>query len=170
LLEEFRHLVIHDEETETTGSEQQVHEDETVHVLAVNLGPEVYGVPIDRVREITTLDAVTPTPLDDAGFLGLANIRGEIVPVFDLGGVLRRPIRTNGEAVDVVTLTSLGPMVLRGESIRGTIRVPAKELREPTGNLGMLAELVPAVATLPDCLLQVVELEKLAGVCLGRRG
>jgi len=29
---------------------------------------------------------------------------------------------------------------------------------------------VPAVATLPDCLLQVVELEKLASVCLGRRG
>lgn len=170
LLEEFRHLVVHDEQEEQAETEQRVAEEETVHVLAVNLGPEVYGVPIDRVREITTLDAVTPTPLDDAGFLGLANIRGEIVPVFDLGGVLRRPIRTNGEAVDVVTLTSLGPMVLRGESIRGTIRVPVDELREPTGNLGALAELVPAVATLPDCLLQVVELEKLASVCLGRRG
>lgn len=170
LLEEFRHLVVHDEESHPDGLEQQAAEDETVHVLAVNLGPEVYGVPIDRVREITTLDGVTPTPLEDAGFLGLANIRGEIVPVFDLGGVLRRPVRTNGEAVDVVTLTSLGPMVLRGESIRGTIRVPVSELREPTGNLGALAELVPSVATLPDCLLQVVELEKLASVCLGRRG
>jgi len=169
LLEQFRHLVVHDREEEAAAA-QQAAEEETVHVLAVNLGPEVYGVPIDRVREITTLDGVTPTPLDDAGFLGLANIRGEIVPVFDLGGVLRRPVRTNGEAVDVVTLTSLGPMVLRGESIRGTIRVPVGELREPTGNLGALAELVPAVATLPDCLLQVVELEKLASVCLGRRG
>jgi len=169
LLEEFRHLVVHDERHEE-ATEEQRSEDETVHVLAVNLGPEVYGVPIDRVREITTLDGITPTPLEDAGFLGLANIRGEIVPVFDLGGVLRRPVRTNGEAVDVVTLTSLGPMVLRGESIRGTIRVPVSELREPTGNLGALAELVPSVATLPDCLLQVVELEKLASVCLGRRG
>jgi len=170
LLEQFRHLVVHDTAEDERTEQQHAAEDETVQVLAVNLGPEVYGVPIDRVREITTLDGVTPTPLDDAGFLGLANIRGEIVPVFDLGGVLRRPVRTNGEAVDVVTLTSLGPMVLRGESIRGTIRVPVKELREPTGNLGPLAELVPSVATLPDCLLQVVELEKLAGVCLGRRG
>ncbi|MCX2728216.1 chemotaxis protein CheW [Thermomicrobium sp. 4228-Ro] len=169
LLEQFRHLVVHDTAEDERTEQQHAAEDETVHVLAVNLGPEVYGVPIDRVREITTLDGVTPTPLDDAGFLGLANIRGEIVPVFDLGGVLRRPIQTNGEAVDVVTLTSLGPMVLRGESIRGTIRVPVKELREPTGNLGPLAELVPSVATLPDCLLQVVELEKLASVCLGRR-
>jgi chemotaxis signal transduction protein len=170
LLEQFRHLVVHDAAGTEETEQQHAAEDETVHVLAVNLGPEVYGVPIDRVREITMLDGVTPTPLDDAGFLGLANIRGEIVPVFDLGGVLRRPIRTNGEAVDVVTLTSLGPMVLRGESIRGTIRVPVKEPREPTGNPGALAELVPSVATLPDCLLQVVELEKLASVCLGRRG
>jgi two-component system chemotaxis sensor kinase CheA len=169
LLEQFRHLVVHDQ-AETTADQQHAREEETVHVLAVNLGAEVYGVPIDRVREITTLDGVTPTPLDDAGFLGLANIRGEIVPVFDLGGVLHRPVRTNGEAVDVVTLTSLGPMVLRGESIRGTVRVPVSELREPTGNLGPLAEIVPSVATLPDCLLQVVELEKLASVCLGRRG
>ncbi len=169
LLEEFRHLVVHEEAAEQQGDKEQV-EEEKVHVLAVNLGPEVYGVPIDRVREITTLDGVTPTPLEDAGFLGLANIRGEIMPVFDLGGVLRRPIRTHGEAVDVITLTSLGPMVLRGESIRGTIRVPVNELREPTGNLGALAELVPWVATLPDCLLQVVELEKLASLCLGRRG
>lgn len=167
LLEQFRHLVVHDEQE--GANESQGTTEETIHVLAVNLGPEVYGVPIDRVREITTLDSVTPTPLTDTGFLGLANIRGEIVPVFDLGGVLRRPIRTNGEAVDVVTLTSLGPMVLRGESIRATIRIPTDELREPTGNLGPLAELVPAVATLPDCLLQVVELEKLASVCLGRR-
>jgi chemotaxis signal transduction protein len=112
---------------------------------------------------------VTPTPMDQAGFLGLANIRGEIVPVFDLGGVLRRPARADGRSVDVVTLTGLGPLVLRGESIRGTIRVPVSELREPSGNLGALAELVPAVATLPDCLLQLVELEKLASACLGRR-
>jgi two-component system chemotaxis sensor kinase CheA len=168
LLERFRKLVAADSRAEGIAPEV-VADEETAHVLAINLGPEVYGISIDRVREITTLDSVTPTPMDQAGFLGLANIRGEIVPVFDLGGVLRRPARADGRSVDVVTLTGLGPLVLRGESIRGTIRVPVSELREPSGNLGALAELVPAVATLPDCLLQLVELEKLASACLGRR-
>ncbi len=167
LLQHLGKLVSGDMQVE--GSAAGVAADEeTAHVLAINLGAEVFGISIDRVREITTLDSVTPTPVDQAGFLGLANIRGEIVPVFDLGGVLRRPALAGDRSVDVVTLTGLGPLVLRGESIRGTIRVPASELREPAGNLGALAELVPAVATLPDCLLQLVELEKLASACLSR--
>ncbi|WP_038037645.1 chemotaxis protein CheW [Thermorudis peleae] len=167
LLDAFRHLVVDETANDDAMS---VHDEEaSIHVLAVNLGNEVYGIPIESVREITALDAVTPVPLDSAGYIGLANIRGEIVPVFDLGGVLQRPARAEEQSVDVVTLTSLGPMVLRGESIRGTIRIPVSALREPNGNLGALADYIPAVAPLPDCLLQVLELEKLAGACLGRR-
>ena len=168
LLERLSKLVTAGSET-GKDEDSVTDEEETAHVLAIDLGPEVYGIAVDRVREITTLDSVTPTPVEQAGFLGLANIRGEIVPVFDLGGVLGRPARVTDRSVDVVTLTGLGPLVLRGDSIRGTVRIPVKELREPTGNLGLLAELVPAVATLPDCLLQLVELEHLAGACLGRR-
>ncbi|MBX6341650.1 MAG: chemotaxis protein CheW, partial [Thermomicrobiaceae bacterium] len=142
----------------------------TAHVLAVNLQREVFGVPVAQVREITTLDGLTPTPLTQAGYLGLANIRGEIIPVFDLGGVLGRADGAGqGRQVDVVVETGLGPVVLRSDGIRGTVKVPETDLRPPVGNLGALAELVPSVVTLSDCLLQVLDLERLAGHCLGRR-
>jgi chemotaxis signal transduction protein len=156
-------------EQHETDSDQGTAE-ETCHVLAVNLGSEAYGIPISQVREITTLDGLTTTPVSHTDFLGLANIRGEIIPVFDLGGILDRPARDERlRQVDVVIVTALGPMVLRSDSIRGTIKVPVGDLRTPTGNLGQLAEVVEAVVTLPDCLLQVLDIEPLAASCLARR-
>jgi len=158
------------ERAEPTHTGDGSHADATCHVLSVNLGDEAYGIPIAQVREITTLDGLTTTPVSHTDFLGLANIRGEIIPVFDLGGVLDRPERTDSvRQVDVVIVTALGPMVLRSDSIRGTIKVPMDEMRAPTGNLGELAEVVEAVVTLPDCLLQVLDIEPLAASCLARR-
>jgi two-component system chemotaxis sensor kinase CheA len=143
---------------------------ESCHVLAVNLGSEAFGIPISQVREITTLVDLTTTPLSRADYLGLANIRGEIIPTFDLGGILGRSQQSESvRQADVVIVTTLGPMVLRCDSIRGTIRIPESDLRAPTGNLGNLAKVVHAVVTLPDCLLQVLDIDPLAASCLARR-
>lgn len=157
--------------TEVGAVEEAHDQDEGMeHILSLNLGDEVYGIPIAQIVEITALDDLTPTPVDQSGYLGLANIRGEIVPVFDLGGALGTTRSNGGEdQVDVVVMTGLGPLVLRGDGIRGTVRVPTEELRVPSGNLGELAEYVPAVVTLSDCLLQLLDLERLANACLARR-
>jgi chemotaxis signal transduction protein len=172
MLSVVRRLIRHDvsaNPTRQSGDAEQ-HGQETRHVLAVNLGTEAYGIPISQVREITTLDDLTTTPVSHTDFLGLANIRGEIIPVFDLGGVLGRPPRPDAtRQVDVVIVTGQGPLVLRSDSIRGTIRIPASELRTPTGNLGNLTDVVDAVVTLPDCLLQVLDIDPLAASCLTRR-
>jgi chemotaxis signal transduction protein len=172
MLSAVRRLIRHEAGAEATqrddDGKQQAQD--TRHVLAVNLGSEVYGIPISLVREITTLDDLTTTPVSHTDFLGLANIRGEIIPVFDLGGVLGRPPRPDAaRQVDVVIVTGQGPMVLRSDSIRGTIRIPAADLRTPTGNLGNLTDVVDAVVTLPDCLLQVLDIDPLAASCLTRR-
>ncbi len=64
-------------------------------------------------------------------------------------------------------ITAFGPTVLRAEGILGTVRGEAGELRPPAGDPGPLGHLVAGVAPMPGYLLQILDLEGLAAVCLG---
>lgn len=52
--------------------------------LTFTLGGEDYGVEILRVQEIRGFTAVTPVPNSPAYVRGVMNLRGTVVPVFDL--------------------------------------------------------------------------------------
>ena len=53
-------------------------------VLTFSLGGEVYGVDILRVKEIRGWSPVTRIPQSSAAVLGVLNLRGVVVPIFDL--------------------------------------------------------------------------------------
>jgi purine-binding chemotaxis protein CheW len=53
-------------------------------VLTFSLGREIYGVDILRVKEIRGWSPVTRIPHAPDSMLGVLNLRGAVVPVFDL--------------------------------------------------------------------------------------
>lgn len=53
--------------------------------LSFHLGGEEYGVAILRVREIVRYGHLTPVPRTPEWIRGLANLRGNVLPVVDLG-------------------------------------------------------------------------------------
>ena len=54
-------------------------------VLTVQIGGEWYGVPLESVKEITEERHVQPVPRAPAPFRGLADVRGRMTTVIDLG-------------------------------------------------------------------------------------
>jgi purine-binding chemotaxis protein CheW len=54
-------------------------------VLTFLMSGDVFGVPIAPVREIIGLGEVTPVPLMPGFVCGVMNLRGNVVPVLDLG-------------------------------------------------------------------------------------
>lgn len=52
--------------------------------LTFKLGPEEYGLEIDKVLEIIGLQEITPVPKTPAYIRGVINLRGLIHPVIDL--------------------------------------------------------------------------------------
>ena len=58
-----------------------------VHVRLV-VGGEAYAFAVENVLEVTDLGAVAPLPGAGTEVLGVRNLRGEVVPVFDLASVL----------------------------------------------------------------------------------
>ena len=53
-------------------------------VLTFYLGAEEYALPLVQAREILGLVPITPLPNASRHVVGLINLRGEILPVFDL--------------------------------------------------------------------------------------
>ncbi|MEW6765467.1 MAG: chemotaxis protein CheW [Pseudomonadota bacterium] len=58
--------------------------------LAYRLGEETFVSPLEQVTEILPLPQLTRLPLAQPWVLGIANLRGELTPVFDLLGVCGR--------------------------------------------------------------------------------
>jgi purine-binding chemotaxis protein CheW len=54
----------------------------------VRLGREAYAIPVSHVSEVLELGDVTPLPGSGEHVLGLRNVRGQVLPVFDLAALL----------------------------------------------------------------------------------
>ena len=58
----------------------------TVHVR-LRVGPEEYALPVGNVVEVVELGELTTVPGAPPSVLGIRNLRGQILPVFDLAAL-----------------------------------------------------------------------------------
>ena len=56
--------------------------------VRVRVGAEEYALPVRHVPEVAELGDVTPVPGTPAQVLGIRNLRGEVLPVFDAAAAL----------------------------------------------------------------------------------
>lgn len=56
--------------------------------MRVRLGDESYAVAVENVVEVAELGALSPVPGAHRSVLGVRNLHGEVLPVFDLASVL----------------------------------------------------------------------------------
>ena len=75
-------------------------EQERVSYLGFYLGAEVYGLPLEQLREVARVSHLRRVPGAPAGVAGLVNLRGEILCALDVRAILGLPAQaTAGVAV-----------------------------------------------------------------------
>lgn len=121
-----------------------------VHVR-VRVGGETFAFPIEHVLEVAELGDITPVPGAGVAVLGVRNLHGQILPVFDLAHVLGTP------------QTGRRGLLLVAE--RGTTRT-GLAVDEVTDVSPIAAELEPADSDLlsdtgyeSGCLVGVIDVE-----------
>jgi len=68
--------------------------------VRLRLGDEEYALPVEWVSEVVDVGVLAPVPGAPASVLGIRNLRGRILPVFDLGALLG--VRSGNERTRVV--------------------------------------------------------------------
>jgi purine-binding chemotaxis protein CheW len=76
-----------------------------VDTLLFELDGQRYGLPAERVREILRMVAISPLPGAPEAVEGIVNVRGEIVPVYDVRKRFGLPARAIDPAEHLVVLT-----------------------------------------------------------------
>lgn len=66
-------------------------EDLRPRVLVVRVGDADYGIPVEQVREVARAQRVTRVPGAPALVRGIVNVRGVVVTVLELSGLLDAP-------------------------------------------------------------------------------
>jgi purine-binding chemotaxis protein CheW len=90
--------------------------------LGFPVGPDWYAVDFDWVREVVAHPTVTPIPTAPAVVLGLFNLRGDMVPVFDTGRILGVGA-VAAPAYVVVVDSAAGPAGLVAGGLPVTVRL-----------------------------------------------
>jgi len=80
--------------------------------LLVPVGADWYALDMASVREVVAFPLLTRVPTAPAALLGLFNLRGEIVPLFDTAALLDAGRMAGVASFAVVVLTDLGPAAL----------------------------------------------------------
>lgn len=106
--------------------------------LAFELSGELYAVSIAGVREILKVTFVTEVPRAQRNVIGLINVRGEMLPLYDLKVRLK--------------LAEVAPSVRAAGDVTRAARVLL--LRERAGDAGVLVDRVHGVVKLPRSRLE----------------
>jgi len=75
--------------------------------LCFSLGAEEYAIPLLSVKEVIALPDITPVPQTVPYFLGIMNLRGQVISVTDLR--LKLSIKPNQTSETAVIICDLAP-------------------------------------------------------------
>lgn len=133
---------------------------ETAQYVLFGLRGEDYGLPVEAVRSVMRYERPTPVPYSPEGIEGVLNLRGQILPVVDLGRQL------HGTALEPTPLTRiivaegrLGPMGLAVDKVYEVARIPVKEVKAPppTMSAAPMGDAVQGVAAIGDRLVVLLD-------------
>jgi purine-binding chemotaxis protein CheW len=133
-------------------------------LLLVDLGGATYGLDADHVREIVSLLPATRLPGAPAHVRGVANLRGQLITVCDLGQRLTgRPLQNPEGSTIVLNVgeRSLGVLVDDVHDVEHLAITPAGEatIADAAGlvrGLGRLGDEVVLVIDVPELVRQTL--------------
>ena len=116
---------------ELADTEAQPRPDPTAY-LGFFLGEELYGVPLDQLREVARMSHLRRVPGAPAGVAGLVNLRGEILCALDARTILASAPQSDLETPFVVALRGFAdPIGLVVDSLADIYSVYPDEIGVP---------------------------------------
>jgi purine-binding chemotaxis protein CheW len=121
-----------------------------MQALLLPLHADLYALELAAVREVVPDPEVTPVPGAPPAVLGVFNLRGEVVPLFDTAALLGLDSAPAADRVTVCgTPVGLAGLVSHSRPWRDELGPPAGPAAAP-GAVGRFALGASAVATLLD--------------------
>jgi purine-binding chemotaxis protein CheW len=155
------------QEAVESSKDSSLIEDVGDQYLTFNLADEDYGIDILRVQEIRGWDEVTRLPNAPEYVRGVVNIRGTIVPVYDLRLKFKMPFREYTKNTVVIVIKTETPSA--NKSIGIVVDAVADVLhgfliditQSPDFGNEAMTDVISGLATFEDKMVVLLDVDKL---------
>lgn len=141
-------------------AEESLEAAERVPLSIVQLGGECFGVGLDAVREFSHLRRVTPVPCCPPHIVGNMNLRGDILTLVDIGGLLNIPAGNAAAEVMVIESGELSIGVLVDKVLEVIYLRPADMASLPAAH-GEKNEYCKGVARYGESMVSILDMQKI---------
>ncbi|OFZ22699.1 MAG: hypothetical protein A2202_01370 [Bdellovibrionales bacterium RIFOXYA1_FULL_36_14] len=133
--------------------------------LLFSIGKEIFGVPLMGVREVTEPQKVKPIANTSKHFLGVINIRGEIIGVIDLRIRLSHPAEKTPFMAMIIFETAVGPMAALVDKVESVSIIEEKNIdRNPNISSDFPQKYLMGIGKLNDDLITLINLNDVLGI------
>lgn len=133
----------------------------STEVILVRVRDQLFALDIMSVREIRGWTASTTVPHAPAHVLGMINLRGSVLPVLDLAGLLGLPARTP-DASSVVVVADLGEqsLGLLVDIVCDILTIEAGDIQQAPGLGGERSSLVRGMVPIGEEIVTLLDLKE----------
>lgn len=136
--------------------------------LAFRVGPETYGLGILRVQEVIGMTDITRVPQMTEAVRGVINLRGRVIPVFDLRVAFSTPREDTEVTCIVIAQVEYGEREVTvgfiADEIRGVLEVRDGEMGPvPEFGSGRRARFLIGMATLESGVMMALDIDAVMG-------
>jgi purine-binding chemotaxis protein CheW len=131
-----------------------------VQLIAFSIGEQTYGVEITTVREIRAWNGATPLPNTREFVRGVINLRGTIVPIFDLRARFGLG-QTEPTKNHVVVVTSVGEkwVGVLVDAVSDILTISRDDIHAVPGGNTTDTELLTGIVTHESRMVALIDLE-----------
>ncbi len=136
--------------------------DERQYVV-FRLGIEDFGVEINKVKEIITYRETTQIPGSGALMEGIINLRGQVIPIFNLRRKFGFPALEHSRSTRIVVVETFDDTVgIVVDGVSEVLVIPENTIEEPSSLItsGIESDYLSGVAKLEEKLVMILELEQ----------
>lgn len=141
--------------------------DFAAELISFSIGDEIYGIDIAEAREIIKMRPITSVPRVPKFVLGVATVRGRIIPVLDLRmrlGLGKTDVTNNHRILECSYEGDLFGLLV--DSVRSVVRLTEEQL-EVSPQRSTDSDYVRALGRLDDSLIALLDVEEVVSFEIG---
>lgn len=151
------------EQVARADDEEEAAPEAVLQIMTFSLGGDLFAVPVENVREVIRVQALTRVPQAPPHFRGLHNLRGTILPVWELRTRLRLSPAVVGPATRIVVVEREGDRIgALVDEVHQVVRVPISSISAPPADVkSRLSGHIVGTAPMQDRLAFLLSLDLL---------
>ncbi len=146
-------------------SKDESYDENKYKYLLFTVGDELFGVPLMGVREVVEPQPIKPLPNTIDHFLGVINIRGEIVGVVDLRIRFSHEPKDSALMAMIIFESAVGPIAALVDKVESVSVIDDEDVdKNPNISSNFPIEYLIGIGKIKDRLVTLINLNKVLGV------